>query len=141
MEKIILSERTEFTVRFSEVDSIGIVWHGHYLKYFEDGREGFGRKYGLDYLDVYKTGFITPLVNIGCDFKKPLRYGEKAIVETRYVDCEAAKIILDYTIFRSSNNELVATGQTTQVFLNGKGELYLNFPPFYEDWKKKWGLL
>jgi acyl-CoA thioester hydrolase len=141
MEKIELVERTEFSVRFSEVDSIGIVWHGHYLKYFEDGREGFGRKYDLDYLDVYKTGFITPLVNINCDFKRPLRYGEKAIVETRYVDTEAAKIILDYTIFRSSNNEIVATGQTTQVFLNSKGELYLNFPPFYEDWKKKWGLL
>ena len=141
MEKVELVERTEFSVRFSEVDSIGIVWHGHYLKYFEDGREGFGRKFELDYLDVYKTGFITPLVNIGCDFKKPLRYGEKAIVETRYVNTEAAKIVLDYTIYRSSNNELVATGQTTQVFVNAKGELYLNFPPFYEDWKKKWGLL
>jgi len=29
--------QTEIRVRFSEVDSMGVVWHGNYLKYFEDG--------------------------------------------------------------------------------------------------------
>ena len=42
--------QTEIRVRFSEVDSMGVVWHGNYLKYFEDGREAFGRKHGLGYV-------------------------------------------------------------------------------------------
>ena len=39
-----LSESLIITVRFSETDPLGIVWHGNYIKYFEDGREAFGRK-------------------------------------------------------------------------------------------------
>ena len=34
-----------FDVRFSEVDSMNVVWHGSYMLYFEDAREEFGRKY------------------------------------------------------------------------------------------------
>ena len=35
----ILSHQTQVRVRFSEIDSMHIVWHGEYLRYFEDGRE------------------------------------------------------------------------------------------------------
>ena len=34
-----LTSVVEFPVRFSEVDSMQIVWHGHYVKYMEEGRE------------------------------------------------------------------------------------------------------
>ncbi len=37
-----LTNRTTFRVRFSEIDSMQIVWHGEYVRYFEDGREAFG---------------------------------------------------------------------------------------------------
>ena len=46
--------RTEILVRFNEADPLGIVWHGHYIRYFEDGREAFGNQYGIGYLDFYK---------------------------------------------------------------------------------------
>ena len=47
------TNKTEVPIRFSEVDSLRVVWHGHYIKFFEDGREAFGREHGLTYLDVY----------------------------------------------------------------------------------------
>lgn len=37
--------KTSLRVRFSEVDSMQIVWHGEYVRYFEDGREAFGREF------------------------------------------------------------------------------------------------
>lgn len=40
-----LTNRTTFRVRFSEIDSMQIVWHGEYVRYFEDGREAFGKQY------------------------------------------------------------------------------------------------
>ena len=43
----------EIEVRFSEVDSMGIVWHGSYAKYFEDAREEFGKKYNLTWYMVH----------------------------------------------------------------------------------------
>ncbi|HTX88873.1 MAG TPA: acyl-CoA thioesterase [Bacteroidales bacterium] len=136
-----LVDRLEIKVRFGEVDSMRIVWHGNYLKYFEDGRESFGNKYGLGYLDVYKHNVMIPIVRIDCDFKKPLVYGDTAVVETRYVRCDAAKILFAYKIFRKEDDELVASGTSTQVFLTPEGELLLTPPPFFTGWKKHWGIM
>ena len=77
---------TLIRVRFSEVDSMGIVWHGQYIRYFEDGREDFGNKFGISYLDFYEKGILVPIVKIDLNYKKPLIYGDTALVETRFVD-------------------------------------------------------
>jgi acyl-CoA thioester hydrolase len=137
----VISSRKDIEVRFSEVDSLRMVWHGHYLRYFEDGREDLGNLFGLSYLQVYEKGFVTPLVRSELDYKRPLRYGDKAIVETRFVDDPAAKLIFEYSIFNAKNMEVVCTGRTVQVFLNTEGELQLNIPDFIISWKRKVGLL
>ncbi|MCB0518420.1 MAG: acyl-CoA thioesterase [Lewinellaceae bacterium] len=136
-----LTVRTEVPVRFNEADPLGIVWHGHYIRYFEDGREAFGAQYGLTYLDFYKNGLVVPIVNIDCSYKKPLRYGDKVIVETTYHNLKAAKILFKYKLFHAQNGDLVATGSSVQVFLDHKtNHLHLNNPSFFESWKHKNGL-
>ncbi|HNX86903.1 MAG TPA: acyl-CoA thioesterase [Bacteroidales bacterium] len=136
-----LIDHKEILIRFSEVDSMRIVWHGNYLKYFEDGRESFGVRYNLGYLDVYKHNVMIPIVKVSCDFKRPLSIGDTAVVETRYVPSEAAKIVFNYTIYRKSDMEVMATGNTVQVFLTPQGDLLLTSPEFYTGWKKRWNLL
>lgn len=136
-----LVDKLEVTVRFSEVDSMKIVWHGNYIKYFEDGRESFGNRFNLGYLDVYKHKIMIPIVKVECDYKRPLVYGDKAIVETTFVNSPAAKIVFNYKIYRKEDHELMATGSTTQVFLTPEGELLLTHPPFFSGWKEKYGLL
>lgn len=135
-----LTSTVEFPVRFSEVDSMQIVWHGHYVKYMEEGREDFGRKFGISYMMIKAEGYVAPVVKLSCDFKKSLSYEDTVIVETRYVDSPAAKITYSFKIFRGSDKELVATGESIQVFLDINNELVLTIPPFFADWKKKWGL-
>lgn len=136
-----LTDRTPMRVRFSEIDSMQIVWHGEYVRYFEDGRESFGKHYGLGYMDIYAEGYMVPIVDLTCQFKQSLSFGEEAIIETRFIACEAAKITFEYTIYRATDNAVVATGSTTQVFLNLNKELELLNPPFYQEWKKKWNIL
>lgn len=58
------------------------------------------RRYGLDYMSIYREGFMVPIVDLACQFKQPLSFGEEAIVETRYIACDAAKIQFEYTIYR-----------------------------------------
>ncbi len=135
-----LMSQTTIRIRFSEVDSMQIVWHGAYIKYFEDGRESFGRKYpGMAYMDVYNSGYTTPLVDMQVQYKQPLRYNDTAIIETRFINTKAAKICFEYVIKREQDNVVVAIGSTTQVFLdNEKNELQLLSPDFYLNWKKQW---
>jgi acyl-CoA thioester hydrolase len=140
MNNIQLASTTEFPVRFSEVDSMQIVWHGQYVKFMEEGREDFGRKYGISYMQIKAHDYMAPVVKMVCEFKKPLFYEDRVIVETRYVDSDAAKLVYAFRMFRASDNELVATGESVQVFLDMNRELILTVPPFYEAWKKKMGL-
>ena len=133
-----LVTETEVRVRFNEADPLGIVWHGHYIRYFEDGREDFGNHYGIGYLDFYNNGFVIPVVSVDCSFKKSLRYGEVVIVETSFKPCEAAKILFSYRLLNKKTGELIATGNSVQVFLNKEDStLQLLNPAFFEEWKRK----
>jgi len=137
-----ISHTNEVRVRFVETDPLGIVWHGNYIQYFEDGREAFGRFHGISYLDQKDFGYATPIVKSSTDHKLPLRYGDIATIKTIYVDSPAAKMVFRYEIF-NQNEELVCTGQTVQVFVDniGDGELSLTIPDFFMKWKKRVGLL
>lgn len=70
-----LKESKRFEIRFSEVDSMNIVWHGSYPLYFEDAREAFGKKYGLEYMNFFDEGYFAPLVELSIHYKKPIKYG------------------------------------------------------------------
>jgi acyl-CoA thioester hydrolase len=130
----------EIEVRFSELDPLNVVWHGNYIKYFEDGREDFGTKHGIGYCQIREAGYMAPIVTINCKFKKFVRYGEKLLVETNFINSPAAKIILTYIIRRASDNEIVSEGNTEQVFTDFEGNLILYPPDFFINWKQKWGL-
>jgi acyl-CoA thioester hydrolase len=132
-----LSVELNLEVKFSEVDALQIVWHGHYIRYFEDARELFGKKFDLAYMDVYDKGFSIPIVQLNCNYKSALRYGDQAVVKCTYVKSLGAKIIFDYSIKRLGTDVLVADGRTVQVFVSKEGNLQLCSPEFYESWKQK----
>lgn len=136
----ILQHTEHFKVKFNQTDALGIVWHGNYIDYFEDGREAFGRHFGISYKDVQDHGFATPIIKTQSEHKKPLRYADDAYIVTTYIDSLAAKLIFKFEIYNQSN-ELVCTGETTQVFTDLKGNLIITMPAFFEEWKRKVGLL
>ncbi len=134
-----LSSILETEVKFSEADPLGIVWHGHFVRYFEDAREAFGKSYGIKYLDFYRNNIVVPVIHIECDYKRILRYGHRIRVETTYHDTPAAKLLFDYKVFDAEKNELVATGSSVQVFMQRDiMELMLTVPEFMVNWKAKW---
>ena len=135
----VLSVTKPFDIRFSEVDSMGVVWHGHYAMYFEDAREEFGKKYHLEYLFMYDQGFFEPLVELTFKYKKPLIYGIKPEITITYLPTEAAKIVFDYEIRDTATGEVYVTGHSVQVFMDKTNyQMVLYSPDFYEEWKKKW---
>jgi len=135
-----LKSTTTFKVRFNEVDSMNITWHGHYVTFFEDAREAFGKEYNLDYMTIFREGYYAPLVDIHVEYKIPLVYGDEARAEIKYKDCDAAKIIFEYEIYNQKNNKLVAKGSTTQVFMDKDYRLVFYPPEFFVNWKIRNGL-
>lgn len=136
-----LKNTTQMLIKFSEVDSLRVVWHGHYVRYFEDGREAFGKQYNLGYLDVYEHNLAVPLVDLQVNFKRVLEYGDSAIIETTFINSPAAKLLFEYKIISAKHGYVACIGKSTQVFMNPTNkELHITMPPFMDEWKKKWGL-
>ena len=135
-----LSERTEVDIHFYDVDSVKIVWHGNYLKYLENGREAFGKKYGIGYMDIYGQGYVTPIVDIHVRYLNPVVYEETLVIETSYVPSKAAKLIFSYTIYRKKDMSIVAEAETTQLFMTKDGIFEVSAPDFYREWKTKWNI-
>lgn len=137
--KAALIAKTEIKVRFSEVDSMQVVWHGEYVRYFEDGRETFGLLYpGIGYMDFYSNGYTAPIVDLQLQYLRPLSINDTATVEIRYIETESAKLCFEYEIRKNSDGEIVARGRSVQVFIDAMGSLCLTNPAFYEEWKNKW---
>lgn len=136
-----LKETHQITVRFNEVDSLGIVWHGHYISYFEEGREAFGKTFGISYLDIKKQGFAVPIVKTSTEHMLPLKYGDVAIIETTFKNTQAAKIVFEHVI-KNNQNQVVCKGETVQVFTSIEtGEMALTNPECFKNWKQKHNLL
>ncbi|MBO4282540.1 MAG: acyl-CoA thioesterase [Bacteroidales bacterium] len=125
-------------IRFSEVDSMNVVWHGNYLLYFEDAREAFGQKYGLDYLTIYHNGYYAPLVDMSLQYKRPIVYGQKTVIKITYCPTDAAKLVFEYEIWDEEGVTLFVKGRSVQVFMDMNYQLIWTNPPFFEEWKKKW---
>ncbi len=132
-----LTESRKVEVCFSDVDSLQIVWHGRYVRYFEDGREWFSRKNGIGYLDFLDQGYMAPIVEMNVNYKKILKYGDQIEVETTFEDSEAAKINFSYKVYSYPERELICTGKTCQVFTDKDFNLIMVQPKFFRAWRHK----
>jgi acyl-CoA thioester hydrolase len=133
-----LEETTAIRVRFSEVDALGFVWHGHYANYFEEARRAFGRQYGIDYATFMDHAVAVPVVQLHIDFFAPVRMSDLLTVTARLRKSESAKLTFAYELRRQAEPALLAAGSTVQVFTTFSGELLLTWPPFMLERLKAW---
>lgn len=137
-----LEDTIRIQVRFSEIDSMRRVWHGSYVKYLEDGREAFGRRYpGIGYADMVAAKILAPIVDVHIKYVGPLELNDVAILTTRYVYKRGARLDFAYEIRRERDNQLCITATTTQLFIDPDEQLMLEEPQYYIDWKCRNGVV
>ncbi len=125
------------TVRFEEVDPMGIVWHGRYPSYFEDARIELGNRYSVGYMDFMQHETPAPIKQLGVDYNLPLRFGDEVTIEAILHWCEAARINIEF-IIRNDQNEITTTGYSVQLMLDRELNLLLEPPPFYQQFVDRW---
>ncbi len=125
------------TVRFEEVDPLGIVWHGRYPSYLEDGRVALGRQYGLGYMDFYHQGVMAPIKQMHLDYQLPLRFEEEFTIEALLHWSDATRLNHEF-VLRNSAEQVVTTGYTIQLLTDPQQRVLLVPPAFYEDFRQRW---
>jgi acyl-CoA thioester hydrolase len=136
----VLQTQVEHTVSFGETDMMGVVWHGHYLRFFEAAREAFARKYEIDVKQLAEADVRTPVVKADVKYKAPARYGDVLVIEARYSPKRGPKVVIRYKVMEKASGRLLALGSTTQIFTTPAGEVLYFPPPLLEDFWKKWGV-
>lgn len=124
-------------VRFEEVDPLNIVWHGRYASFLEDGRSGFGENYCLSYLDMYREGFLAPIVQMHIDYHAPLRFPVEFTIEATLHWTEAVRLNFSYRLTGPESNT-VATAFTVQLFTSLTGDPLLILPVYIEKLRERW---
>lgn len=118
----------EHTVPFHDVDPLLVVWHGHYFKYFEYGREALMRAHGLDVPDLVALGLKMMVVESHCRHLRPLRHGERVAVRA-YFGRVDHKIMVHFEVRSVTHGHRAARGHTALVTLDDAGELLRDTPP------------
>jgi acyl-CoA thioester hydrolase len=120
---------TSLQVRFYEVDAYGVVWHGHYVGWFEAGRNDLTQRYQMGPLQLKEWNLLAPVVDLNCQFKLPATFGNSLIIQTTMERTEVAKLIFRYRVVDQESEKVLATGSTTHVLTDLKGNLLYRVPP------------
>lgn len=125
------------TVRFNEVDPMGILWHGHYVGYFEDARVALGDALGIGYTDFFNRGITLPIRQVHIDYLAPLMFGRTYEIKARLCYCEAVRMNYDFTIY-DEQHKICTRAMSVQLLVDKNKNLLLERPDFYEELVQKW---
>lgn len=78
----------EIQVPFHDCDPLGIVWHGHYFKYFEIARCALFRSVNLDVPDLVELDIRMFVSEVRCRYTAPLRYRDVVRVTAWFTETE-----------------------------------------------------
>jgi len=125
------SAAIEVDVPFHDIDSLNIVWHGHYYKYFEYARTAFLRSIGFDVPQMRRSGYAWPVIESHCRHMAPMLYGRRVIVRVSLGDV-AHRVKFLYTIQDKKTGRRLAAGYTIQAAVHVKtGDLCLMTPSVF----------
>ncbi|MUV39856.1 putative acyl-CoA thioesterase YneP [Lentibacillus sp. JNUCC-1] len=127
--------QTPIEVRYQETDQMGVVYHANYLIWFEIGRTHFIKNLGFDYADMERNGIVSPVVDVHVSYIKPIRYGEKAYIETWLQSYNGIRTTYGYTVFTEDGTAAV-TGETEHVIVKKDTFRPLSLRKAYPEWHK-----
>lgn len=110
----------EHRVRYRECDPMGVVYHTHYLDYFEVGRTEALRHAGVRYRDLEADGIIMPVVDVEVQYHSPAYYDDQLAVNVHFERMPTVRIPIDYTVRRKDEAAALVTGHTTLCFMNAE---------------------
>ncbi len=129
MSEARLQIEVPLTIPFHDVDMIGVVWHGHYAKYFEIARCALLERLGYGYDAMRESGFMWPVIDMRVRYIKPLCFGQRVLVKATLREWEN-RLLIDYVVSDAETRQRLTKGSTSQVAVDmANGEMCFVSPP------------
>ena len=115
------SSRSEFRVRYSETDQMGVVYHTNYLVWCEIGRTDFIRASGLTYAELERRGVLLAVAEATIRYHAAARYDDLIRVDTTLAAVRSRAVTFDYVITNADTDERLSSARTVLVSLDRRG--------------------
>ena len=104
-------------IPFHDVDTMNIVWHGHYIKYFEIARCKLLDEFQYNYMQMKASGYAWPVIESYVKYVQGIEFQQKIKVRATLKEWEN-RLKIEYLIFDASSGRRLTKGFTTQVAVN-----------------------
>ncbi len=110
-------------VRYRECDPMGVVYHAHYLDYFEAARTEALRALGMPYRELEEGGLIMPVVEAHVRYRRPARYDDLLHVTARFDAVPHVRVPTCYAVRRAEQDgavedHVLVEGRVTLCFMD-----------------------
>lgn len=118
----------EHRVRYRECDPMSVVYHTHYLDFFEMARTEAMRDLGLAYRTLEDDGIIMPVIKVAVQYHAPAYYDDWLAIEAHFASMPTVRIPIDYVVKRPADSTRIATGHTTLCFMDAEARRPIRLP-------------
>jgi acyl-CoA thioester hydrolase len=122
---------TAIRVRYAETDTMGVVYYGNYLTYFEVGRVEFLRQHGLAMSEVDRKVRM-PVVEASVRYLRPARLDDLLRVRCWIGERKRASFVFRYEIRQAEGDAVVATGETRHACWHPETQRPIPIPDWLE---------
>ena len=110
----VLHSDTEILVPFFDIDTMNVVWHGHYVKYLEVARCALLDKIGHNYTAMLESGYAWPVIDMQLRYVRGAVFGQTLNVRASLVEWEN-RLKVNYLITDLASGERLTRASTVQV--------------------------
>ena len=108
----------EHRVQYYETDQMGVVHHSNYIRWFEEARDDFVRRNGIDYRLIEAEGIRLPVIGVSCDYKSAAKYGDLAEITVRPVFFNGVRLRCEYEVRLKESGALIAVGRSEHCYVD-----------------------
>ena len=124
-----LAHEIEVVPAFFDIDSMDIVWHGHYVKYLELARCALLDRFDYGYARMRESGFGWPVIDLRLKYVRPAAFGQALVVRAQIVEWEN-RLKIAYAIRDAKTGAKVNSATSIQVAVDlGTREMQYVSPP------------
>ncbi|AYW47515.1 acyl-CoA thioesterase [Tetragenococcus osmophilus] len=120
---------------YYETDQMGIVHHSNYIRWFEEARVDLLEYLNLPYSDLEQAGIIVPVLEVSCQYKGMIRYGENVRIDPTVIKYNGTRLDFSYEII-NEKNQTVTTGTSKHCFLEAQNNQFIRLkkvqPTFHQ---------
>ena len=107
--------------QYYETDMMGLVHHSNYIRWMEEARIDFMEQLGFPYTEMEKSGVVSPVKSVSCEYLKPCVFGDEAVITVTPASFNGVVLAITYDMRSKKTGEQVCSGRSEHVFLNREG--------------------